>query len=119
MERLKNLGFILTSIFSPFGTTVIIPWPEVETEFEDLTKGPPSARVKETSGKIIVPTGSSAEITLKTGGKNLNFRIDDYRRRPGHTPGVKVTGEAGNFELDKEDSEKIIPGIVKIYYRRK
>lgn len=120
MERLKNLAFILGSIVSPFGATVVKPWPGTKACFKDTSEGPPSTRVRAgDTGEIIIPTGSSAEVSFERNGQSFDLTVNDYRKRPGHTPGAKISGEYMKFELDPKNKQVSIPGVAKIVYKKK
>lgn len=120
MERLKEIGFLLRSVLSPFGAVVVRPWPGTETDYEDISQGPPSTRVRsDERGEIIIPTGSTAEVTFRRKGQEFNLEIKDFRQRPGHTPGAKISGEFMNFKLDPKAPQQVLPGIATFTYKKK
>ena len=120
MERLKEIGFLLRSMLSPFGAVVVRPWPGTETAYEDISQGPPSTRVRSGEhGEIIIPNGSTAEVTFRRKGQEFNLEIKDYRKRAGHTPGAKISGEFMIFKIGPKAPQQKIPGIASFTYKKK
>lgn len=119
MERLRQFGEYVISRLSPFGTVVIHPWGGSKMEFEDLGDDTDQAEVSLTSrGELIIPTGGSARVTIKSKGQVFSFTVDDYKERTGHTPGAKISGEYMDFSIDPENRELRISGIGTFDYIR-
>ena len=118
VERLKNIPLALLGIFSPFGATVIRPWPGSKVTFEDIDKGPDS--IQTASGgnsEFTVPTGSRAKLRIERVGQSIELKVDDFRERPGHTAGALVAGKHMRFKLSKTNPELVIPRIARVTYK--
>ena len=119
--RIKESIFILRSLVSPFSTVKLKPLKGFSVEVENISDEEASvngiATVDE-KGNVLVPSGSSAKVFVRQGDNTAVLRIDDYRGRPGHTPGAKITGEGVDVDLDTKKRKEFIPGIGYTKYEK-
>ncbi len=112
---------ILRSLISPFGTVSLKPLKGLQVEVENIfdteasVNGVPAIDEK---GNVQVPSGSTAKVFVRRGDETSVLRIDDYRGRPGHTPGAKITGEDIDIDLSPKKRKKFILGIGYAKYEK-
>ena len=120
-SKLKDIGFIIKSAINPFGAVRIKVPKGSHSEVIDLSdeQVPLSAKPrKKRKGRILIPTGSSAKVIVRKGGRETSFTINDYRERTGHTPGAKITSKDRDIKLDSRYSEVEFDDIGHIVYEK-
>ncbi len=119
--RIKESIFILRSLISPFSTVKLKPLKGFSVEVENISdEEAPVSRIAtiDEKGSVLVPSGSSAKVFVRQGDETSVLRIDDYRDRPGHTPGAKITGEDVDVVLNIKKRKEFIPGIGYTKYEK-
>ena len=118
---IKESISMFRSLISPFGAVEIKPLKGVSVEVENIPdRNAPENGIAsiDERGRVIIPRGSTAKAIFRQGDGETELRIDDYRSRPGHTPGAKITGNDIDIELTPKKNSKFIPGIGYTSYRK-
>lgn len=114
---LKELVFLLKSSFSPFGAVIIKPPRGSKLQVETLSKGPETGEASiDRKGRARIPTGVSAKVTIEGEGQETVINVDDFRARPGHTPGARIRGEDIDVDLNLSFVEAYFSKIGHIKY---
>ncbi len=114
--------FKLASTFSPFGAVMIRPPKGSTVDVVDVTDE--KASVSATAGvdekkRVIIPTGASARVFIYKGDNTARLRVVDYCGGTGHTPGAKITGDAGiDIVLNPKHRKEFVPGVGYISYKK-
>ncbi len=99
MNKLECLLIKYILPHSPFGATNFYPEKGARVEVEqtiDDNRIHGGVRYFADTNCYLIPTGAS--VTFSVNGTEV--KVDDYRGRFGHTPGVKIETETQRFALD-------------------